>query len=110
MEKRKKMFPTKTKTKVTSELHLGAPRAQPRNRAKKLQQGNQLEGKFSLLINQPLNVQLLDVQWGSEIRQFKIQKNSKSGLFEGWISNGSYVVRFQMVQTIQKQGKIANLV
>ena len=44
-------------------------------------------------------------QRGSEIRPFEIRKHSKSGLIEGRISNGPYVVGFQTVPTIWKPGK-----
>ena len=53
---------------------------------------------------------LAPLQWGSEIRPFEIPKHSKSGLFEGRISNGLYVVGFQMVPTIRKPEKMADLV
>ena len=46
-----------------------------------------------------------EVQWGSEIRPFKIRKCLKSGLFDGQISNGPYVVGFQMVLTISEPEK-----
>ena len=52
----------------------------------------------------------LFLQWGSEIWPFEIRKHSKSGLFEGWISNGPYVVGFQMVPTIRKPERMANSV
>ena len=39
----------------------------------------------------------LKIQWGAEIRPFKIWKLSKSGLFEGQISNSPYVIGFQIV-------------
>ena len=41
------------------------------------------------------------LQWGSEIWPVEIWKHSKSGLFEGRISNGPYVVGFQMVPSSQ---------
>ena len=49
------------------------------------------------------------VQWGSEIRPFKIQEHLKNRNFEGRSSKSPYVVRFQMVMTIQKPDKIAYL-
>ena len=52
-----------------------------------------------------LNEWLNRIQWGSEIRSFEIRKHSKSGHCEGRNSNGAYVVRFQMVPTIQKLEK-----
>ena len=54
-----------------------------------------LEYQTSLAFRSPL-------QWGSEIWPVEIWKHSKSRLFEGRISNGPYVVRFQMVPNIQK--------
>ena len=45
------------------------------------------------------------IQWGFEIRPLKIQKHLKSGLFEGRISNGLYVVGFQVVPTIPNPEK-----
>ena len=35
---------------------------------------------------------LLEIQWGSENRTFKIRIHSKSGHFEGWISDGKCAV------------------
>ena len=54
---------------------------------------------------QPFNVKSFNkpqnfMQWGSEIRPLEIQKQSESRLLEGQISNGPYVVGFQMVLTI----------
>ena len=42
------------------------------------------------LLPNPLAVLNLDnqIQWGSEIRPFEVRKHSKSGLYEGRISNG----------------------
>ena len=42
----------------------------------------------------------MNIQWGSEIRPLEIRKHLKCGLFEGRISNGPYVVGFQMVPNI----------
>ena len=59
-----------------------------------------------------LNLQnsLSYLRWWSEIWPFEIQKHSKSRLFEGQISNGHYVVGFQMVLTILKLAKMGDLV
>ena len=56
-----------------------------------------------------LKSRIIQIQWGSEIRPFKIHLKSRNiqnpKLLEGWISNGPFVVRFQMVPTIRKPEK-----